>query len=151
MKKEELREIYRWLKMKYAELFDENEKLKQEVRGCEKIIAENKQLREEIKSMKLDYLNAIDKLHKTEKDLKKYKEGYEKKKRIQIVLEKINWKEFIKDIKIFKRKKDVKLTVKMIEDNLFQLTNYWYENPDERLTQVLVNNGIIPNAVEKAN
>lgn len=63
-------------------------------------------------------------------------------KRIPIVLDKINWRHFIKDI----MGKDYEIDMLIeIENNIDDIQRFWMSNPDLRLTQVLVNLGIIPN------
>lgn len=60
--------------------------------------------------------------------------------RIDNFLEKVDWSELLKK---FVKIKDPKIYIKL--GMLPKITKYWKENPDQRIGQVLINLGIIPN------
>lgn len=62
--------------------------------------------------------------------------------RIPIVLDKIDWKGFLKDI--LENDYDIDMLIE-IKNHLSDIQYFWMDNQDLRLTQVLVNLGIIPN------
>lgn len=67
------------------------------------------------------------------------------KKRIDIVLKHIPWKQFIQDTTNLN--KDSKILDKLVENvknNLEKIEKEWKEYPDYRLGQLLINNGYIP-------
>lgn len=64
--------------------------------------------------------------------------------RIPKILKNINLFEFIKSFNIFRTDDEIKQWLTVI--NMEMLEDYWLKNPDLRLTQVLVNLNIIPNA-----
>ena len=63
--------------------------------------------------------------------------------RIPIVMENMDFEKFIADLNLLQKKSDVKKLAAVMDK--MALEKYWIENPDERLTQVLVNTGILPN------
>lgn len=65
------------------------------------------------------------------------------KKRIPIVLNKIDWKLFISD-NLELNEKQTNLLVNKINDNIQGITNYWNNNPDLRLGQMLIIQGYLP-------
>lgn len=67
------------------------------------------------------------------------------KKRIDIVLKHIPWKQFLQDTTNLN--KDSKILDKLVENvknNLNIIEKHWKENPDLRLGQLLINEGFIP-------
>lgn len=65
--------------------------------------------------------------------------------RIPIVIENIDWKLFITDVLEYGDDWEVNRLYNLIQATIEEIEDYWLENPDERLTQVLVNTGLIPN------
>lgn len=61
--------------------------------------------------------------------------------RIPILMEKINFEQFIADLKVFENPKEVSDQI-----DLFDVLEFWNENPDYRLTQVLIQLGYLPNS-----
>lgn len=68
------------------------------------------------------------------------------KERIPIVLKFINFEEFLKDIlQNLYSFENINTIVKNFNLNINNIEKYWLNNPDLRLTQVLINLDIIPN------
>lgn len=63
------------------------------------------------------------------------------KDRIPIIIKKIKWNKFFKELGIFNNKGQYPNVNHYSE----QIEGYWKQHPDLRLTQVLVNLGIVPN------
>jgi hypothetical protein len=67
-------------------------------------------------------------------------------KRIQNFLDKINWFELIHhQWNIYNSKLDAYATVSIIETAKKEIEIYWRQNPDFRISQVLIGLGILPN------
>lgn len=64
--------------------------------------------------------------------------------RIPILLEKINFIDFITDLGVFENPVNPAIEINNQKD---QIAEYWLDNPDQRLTQVMVNMGYLPNAM----
>jgi hypothetical protein len=72
------------------------------------------------------------------------------KKRIPIVLDKIDWNLFISD-NLELNISQTNLLVNKIKDNIEGITNYWNNNPDLRLGQLLIKQGYTPETLKLWN
>ncbi len=66
------------------------------------------------------------------------------KKRIEIVLEKIDWKKFIQDNCGELTEFVINEFVQHLINNTQGIKNFWLNNPDLRLGQLLINEGYLP-------
>ena len=67
------------------------------------------------------------------------------KERIPVVLNNINWYDFISYLNIYVSDKSKREAAIKCKENEYYISDYWHKNPDQRLTQVLVNIDIIEN------
>lgn len=67
------------------------------------------------------------------------------KERIDIIFDNINWSNFIKYLHIYETNQEIDDVVMEIIEHEDELRQTWKENPDWRLTQLLVNTGVMPN------
>ena len=65
--------------------------------------------------------------------------------RIPIFLNLVDWNKLLFNFKIFKYQDDIDKTCFKIYKNLDLIKQYWADNPDLRISQVLVNTNIIRN------
>jgi len=69
------------------------------------------------------------------------------KERIEPILKHIDWEKYLEYLKIpdIETYISIPQIVKNIQSNIKMIEKEWKNNPDWRLTQVLVNTGILPN------
>jgi len=65
--------------------------------------------------------------------------------RIPIIMGCIDWQDYIDFLTLKLSKDDLEQIVQTCYEKTNEIRNYWLENPDQRLTQVLVNIGIVSN------